>query len=253
MSGQPTRAGPSPDVTNASRRLRIPARWRSFGAFLRRPSLPDRAELSLAKSVRWVVPLFALDMLLMAVVLGGFGIATALGFELPAHVLDDMTLTPGLLLLMIFVLPVGEEIIFRGWVSGRPGHIAGSILVVPVVFAVLAAVASRNPAVGAVAAVFAALAIGAVWALRKKDAWRFFQRHFAWFYYASALLFAAMHLTNFAGAGMSAAMLPLVLPQLMLGLILGYLRVHRGLMTGAAVHVLHNGIFAALMLAGVDG
>ena len=88
---------------------------------------------------------------------------------------------------------------------------------------------------------------------RRRDAPRWFQRHFRWFYYASALAFAAMHLTNFAGTGgPSPAQLPLVLPQLMLGLILGYLRVNRGLVAGAALHMLHNALFVGLMLAGAS-
>ena len=53
------------------------------------------------------------------------------------------------------------------------------------------------------------------------------------------------------GAGFSPTLLPLVLPQLLLALILGYLRVNRGLLTGAGLHMLHNTLFVGLMLAGV--
>jgi hypothetical protein len=84
---------------------------------------------------------------------------------------------------------------------------------------------------------------------RRRDAIGWFQQHFRWFYYLSALLFAAMHLMNFAAA--SPTLLPLVLPQLVLGLILGYLRVERGLATSIALHMLHNGLFVGAMLAGM--
>ncbi len=41
-----------------------------------------------------------------------------------------------------------------------------------------------------------------------------------------------------------------MLPQFLLALILGYLRVTRGLMTGAALHMLHNAVFAGFIVAG---
>ena len=104
-----------------------------------------------------------------------------------------------------------------------------------------------------IAAVFVALATLIIFLLRRRAAARWFQRHFRWFYYGSALVFAAMHLTNFAGTGgPSASQLPLVLPQLMLGLVLGYIRVNYGLFTGAALHMLHNAAFAGLMLLGAS-
>jgi membrane protease YdiL (CAAX protease family) len=249
MSGQPTRAGLSPDTDFQATKSWVPAEWRRFAAFLRHPVLPDRAQLSLGASVRALVPLFVLDLLLMALVLGGIQLATKLGMHMPRHMLENLELGPVLIGFMVIGAPLGEEIIFRGWLSGRPGHIA-AVLALLIGFAAFALVPGE--AVKLAAAIAAVvIAIIALVAFRKRDALRVFQRHFGWFYAASVLLFAGIHLTNFAGAGFSPTLLPLVLPQFLLALILGYLRINRGLLTGAALHMLHNTLFVGLMLAGM--
>ena len=75
----------------------------------------------------------------------------------------------------------------------------------------------------------------------------FFARHFAWFYFASALLFAAAHLMNYAD-GMTLALLPLVVPQLIAGLIFGYARVTYGLWSDMLLHMMHNGLLIGLIV-----
>jgi len=248
MSGQPTRAGLPPDAPQTARSARLPAEWRAFAAFLRAPALPDRADVSLKGSARALPPLFALDMILMAAVLGGIGLASAAGFELPAHMLNAMELSPLLIGFIVVGAPIAEEAIFRGWLSGRPGHV---LAVVAVLAGSVALIAGEGMTIkiGGLAAGLV-LAVVALFTLRKREAWGWFQRRFGWLFYASALLFAAVHLTNFGAGGASGAMLPLVLPQFLLALILGYLRVTRGLMTGAALHMLHNAVFAGFIVAG---
>jgi membrane protease YdiL (CAAX protease family) len=241
MSGQPTRAG---------WHARVPAEWRRFFAFLRRPTLPDHAHLSFGGSARALAPLLALDLLLMAVVLGSIGLAAAMGLKLPEHVLDELKLSPALVGFIVIAAPIGEEALFRGWLSGRTGHILAVIALVAGGAALLLADSSIVKLAGVGLGVAVAAAVPFL--LRGRPALPWFQRHFAWFFYASALLFASVHLTNFAGAGASAALLPLVVPQFVLALILGYLRVNRGLLTGAAMHMLHNALFAGLMLAGAS-
>ncbi len=239
MSGQPTRAGVIPRTIDE---------WRSFGAFLRRPALPPRANIALGETVRVLPKLFVLDMLLMIAVLGGIGLATALGVKLPDHMLGEMKLSPGLVAAIVVGAPFGEEILFRGWLSGRPGHVVSvlALLAGGVVFAIggTTVVKAAGLALGLV------VAIAALFVWRRRLAMGWFQRHFPWFFYASALLFALVHLTNFAGAGASPALVALVLPQFVLALLLGYLRVNRGLMAGVALHMLHNAVFAAVMIAG---
>jgi membrane protease YdiL (CAAX protease family) len=250
MSGQPTRAGLSPDATNRSLTARLPEEWRGFARFLRRPELPDRAEVSLRGSLRALPSLFALDMALMALVLGAIGLAAALGVKLPDHLLNEMQVTPALVALIVIGAPIAEEALFRGWLSGRAGHIVS----VAAVLAGGAALVFVDNVIAKLAGIAGGIviALAALYLLRGRPALPWFQRHFRWLYYASALLFASVHLTNFGSGGMSLAMLPLVLPQFTLALVLGYLRVHRGLPTGAALHMLHNAAFAGVMVAGAS-
>lgn len=233
-----------------------PAEWRAFFRFLRQPSLPNRADISLAATARALLPLFALDMLMMIIVLGAIGAAMALGFKLPDHMLGEMPITAGLIVLIVVGAPIAEEILFRGWLSGRLGHFLATIVSGLGAGFLLTASQLRvqeRPEWATLAWIGAGtllVAASIVFLLRRRSAARWFQRHFAWFFYASALLFAAVHLTNFAAAGASPALLALVMPQFALALILGYLRVRRGLMAGAALHMLHNAMFAAVMIAG---
>ena len=250
MSGQPTSAGLSPAAASGGLWATAASEWRGFARFLRNPTLPDRAQVSLTGSARALPPLFALDMALMVVVLGAIGVAMALGLKLPDHMLNDLKLTPALVGFIVIGAPIAEEILFRGWLSGRPGHVLAVLLLLAGGAALIVADGPVVKLAGsAVAVVLAGIALVS---LRGRAALPWFQRHFRWFYYASALSFAGMHLTNFSSGGLSLTLLPLVLPQLVLGLILGYLRVNRGLLTGAALHMLHNAVFAGLMLAGAS-
>ena len=63
-----------------------------------------------------------------------------------------------------------------------------------------------------------------------------------------ALLFAAAHLGNYEGAAL--VLLPLVVPQLLVGLILGYARVTYGLWSDILLHMLHNGLLIGLVVLG---
>lgn len=199
-----------------------------------------------------VGPLFALDILLMAVLLGVVGAAMSIGFEMPRNMIAEVKLTPAIVALFIIGAPIGEEILFRGWLSGRPGHVTGSLLAA-LAFALLAMGTRNTHSPGADLWSFGALGILAaaglfVFLLRGRPAMGWFQRHFIWFYWASVLLFAVVHLNNFVAP--SPTMLPLVLPQFALATILGYLRVMHGLWSSVLLHMLHNSVFVALVLVG---
>lgn len=80
--------------------------------------------------------------------------------------------------------------------------------------------------------------------------YQFWERIFPWYFHFTALCFALVHLSNFQ-KGIS--LLPLgilyTLPQLAIGLILGYARVNYGLKYSIALHALYNLSLTLLMLA----
>ncbi|MCT2560022.1 CPBP family glutamic-type intramembrane protease [Tsuneonella sp. YG55] len=222
---------------------------------MRQPALPDRAVLNPRPAFTAVFSLFGLDLALMALLLGVLSLALQLGFQMPAHMLDQVDLKPGVLAFIVLGAPIAEEIVFRGWLSGRIGHILASPLAIAALIALpVAGTAFEAGDMGraqgflGAGAVAAALAAAALFLFRKRKAIGFVQRRFAWFYWASVIAFAGIHLTNFAAAGVAA--LPLVLPQFLLAMILGYLRVTFGLWSSMLAHVLHNALFIALVLAG---
>lgn len=264
MDGQPTSTGIiAPDDHFAHPALAaeptgVIGRWRAVARFVRHPVLPDRATISLSKSVRALGPLLLLDLILMALVIGGLAGAQALGFQMPEHMLNEMQLGPLLLAFVVVGAPVIEEILFRGWLSGRAGHVLAVLGIVAGLIALMGAGAMAPGMTGGLVGaggVVLGLIVAAVvlWIFRGRPAMGFFQRHFGWFYYAAALAFAALHLTNFAAAGASAAVLPLVIPQFVLALLLGYLRVNYGLATSMALHMMHNAFFIGLVLAAGGG
>jgi len=81
-------------------------------------------------------------------------------------------------------------------------------------------------------------------------------RHFGWIMHASCLVFAAMHLYNFALNAMPWWLMPLlVTPQWVTGLALAWQRTRRNLPTAVILHALFNAaplllVFTALKLLG---
>lgn len=236
-------------MTGQATSLQHAGTWRRFGAFVKHPDLPERATGFTAAAFPVLGKLFALDVLLMATLIGLAALLEALGVKFPGHLLADMELEGWLIALIVVGAPLLEETIFRGWLSGRPGHVLAVLLVLAGAFAFSVMLAAQQLA-GAfiVFAVFGLLAILAIWWKRRSGAMGWFQRHFRWFYYGSALAFGSVHLTNF-DSGNALILLPLTLPQLLLGLILGFVRTRFGLWSSILMHAAHNTLFISLALA----
>ncbi len=230
------------------------AEWRDWLAFLRRPHLPDRPA-GIADAAMGTVRMLGLDMIIMAVLIAGLVILVASGFELPNNALNDLTLGASTIALIVIVAPLVEEIAFRSWLSGRPGHVIALLLVVGggVAAALLAETNTGDAASSAVLAVSVGvlvLAGLALFLLRKRPPMRWFQAIFPGFFWLSTLGFALIHLANYT-EGALAILLPMVLPQFILGSMLGYVRVHYGLWAAIALHMTHNGLIVGLVMQGV--
>jgi membrane protease YdiL (CAAX protease family) len=239
MDGQPTRGG---------RALRTPAGPRALLAFLRQPVLPERVTGLRLAALGATLGLFALDVAMMALLVGLGLLVWALGITLPTSMVGQVELGPGLVAAIIVAAPIGEELLFRSWLSGRPGHLAAfAIIAATLAILVLGDLQDRPFALLGALVGGIALAIGLAIALRRRAAFAFFARHFRWFYYASAVLFALVHVANYSVETALFA-LPLVLPQLVAGLIFGYARVTFGLWSNILLHMLHNGLFISLVL-----
>jgi membrane protease YdiL (CAAX protease family) len=239
----------SAESSSLSMAIGIRSLWARFFTFVKRPVLPPRSErLSLA-SLRAVLRLFALDVAAAGVLLAVGYAVMSIGLEMPKTAISGVQMSPALVALVVFGAPAVEEIVFRSWLSGRPGHLLAWLAACCGLL--LAATLAASPGTGVLVqaglAAAAVLAAGAfLFVLRHRDAIGWFAALFPLFYWLSAIGFAAAHLLNF-GAGNLAMLLPLVLPQFVLALILGFARVNYGLWASILLHSLHNA--AAISLA----
>jgi membrane protease YdiL (CAAX protease family) len=226
----------------------VPGEWRAFAAFLRRPALPQRVTGIRPCAIAATAKLFALDLVLMGLLLVVIGLASAAGVKLPESAIDKLTLGPLWLAIIVVMAPVAEELAFRSWLSGKPGHVAGfAALFLGLAVPVLSGMQGHPILLLGGFSIGLIVALALLYWLRKHPPFPFFSRHFVWFYAAASLVFALAHLTNYS-QGAALILLPLVIPQLLVGLILGYARVTYGLWSDIALHMSHNALLIGLVV-----
>ncbi|MCB2085934.1 MAG: CPBP family intramembrane metalloprotease [Sphingomonadaceae bacterium] len=253
MTGNTTTPLPAPEAAS------LPAatarsEWRSYLSFLKRPVLPERVTGIGAAAVKATLRLYLLDLLIMGGLILTALAAIAAGFVPPAHAMDDLEMTASLVFAIVIFAPLAEELLFRGWLSGRPGAVLSLLVLGAGVIAIILGSKAQPIASGLalIGALIAALVLAIL--LRKRAPWRWFARAFPIFFWLSTIAFALVHMLNYK-EGSLATLLPLVIPQFIAGSIFGYARVRYGLWSNMLLHVLHNGtlvggIALALMLGG---
>jgi membrane protease YdiL (CAAX protease family) len=233
----------TPDKPSAASTLR------DFAAYLRAPALLDPEGLRGAGSARRWAVLLALQIAGLALLLPLLHLWQK-AFSLPAPDAFNQIPPAWLPWIVVGIAPLLEELLFRGWQSGRPRAL---VLLVGVAFfsAALLAVRPENIAVTGSALLAIALVTGLGWyLLRRRAAPLWFRRLFPAIFYLGAALFALPHLLNYPSVSLLA--LPLVLPQAWAGLTLGYIRQKIGLTAAILAHAASNGtmLVAAMLIAG---
>jgi len=141
--------------------------------------------------------------------------------------------------------PIVEELTFRHALR-RPAMLWWFV---PLMAAIV--VQGAGFASGMMAAVALLLCLAPLWSApnaRLRKGWslswrgrRRLLRSYPWLYHVSALAFGAVHLYNFHLHDMPATLMPLlVLPQWFTGLVLGWMRVRRGIGASMLLHALFN-------------
>jgi membrane protease YdiL (CAAX protease family) len=134
---------------------------------------------------------------------------------------------------VVLIAPVLEEVLFRGWLSGRPRALW--LLVCALALGGAATPLKVEPAVkgGLMLALLLAMPVG--WfLLRKRATPAWFMRAFSVLFWITALVFGAVHLSNYPAPGPMA--LPFVLPQIWAGLVFGFVRMRVGLAGSMLTH-----------------
>lgn len=222
----------------------------AFAAFLARPRLIAPSGLRSREDWRGWAVMLALYLGGLLLVLGPLIRAWQVAFALPSPAAFGQFQTSALLPLVVLAAPVGEEIVFRGWLTGRPRALW---LLLCAMLAGLAAAAMMLHVAEAAAgivllAVLVAAAVGWIVLRKRQYAPQWFERAFPLLFYSSVAVFALSHLANYDRAGL--VMLPMVLPQLWAGLLLGFVRMRFGLIASMLLHALANGAAIGLALAG---
>lgn len=238
----------TPEEGRAAQPVSLIEEWRQFGAFLKRPRLDASAQSNQPLRLLWRI--YLLDMLAMLMLIIAASIAVAAGVYLPETAIAGIEFTPIIVLSVIIAAPLFEEIAFRSWLSGRLANIAALLCLVAGA-GLFAALHTTSP-LGSAAAIVLGLigAAAAYFVLRTRPAMRWFVRWFPGFFWLATVSFALIHLANFS-EGSIAILLPLVLPQFILGTMLGYVRVRIGLWAAIGLHAVHNA--TALGIAALAG
>ncbi|MFK7981606.1 MAG: CPBP family glutamic-type intramembrane protease [Saprospiraceae bacterium] len=188
--------------------------WQDLIAFVKNPRLDPLPTHFLEQPQKVFPYLLALDFLLMIPLMG---IMSATGIEDTDHEITKLLDDPMKLVLMAVVLaPILEELFFRFPI--------GNWWKTPV----------------------------RLWNQEEAN-WSIVtwcKSNFKTIFWTFTIVFAAVHFTNFA-ATVPIYLAPiLVLPQLVLGIMLGYIRVGWGTRYSILFHAIHNGIPISLMLLG---
>jgi len=194
--------------------ISLSAVWQDLAAFVKNPRLDPLPAHFLEQPQKIFPYLLALDFLLMIPLMGIMG---ATGVEDTDHEITKLLDNPIQLVLMAVVLaPILEELFFRFPI--------GNWWKVP-------------------AALFGETVTE--WSIVK-----WCKNNFKIIFWTFTIVFAAVHFSNFVSTVPIYLAPILVLPQFVLGIMLGYIRVGWGTRYSMLFHAIHNGVPISLLLLG---
>ena len=223
--------------------------------YLRRPYFPAGREPVGEAALRHLAQLLGISLALIIVLSGVIGgLIASVNGGVPDNVNAQLAETNPAMLLMLGVLfaPILEEVIFRSWLGGPKACLLG--------LPVLASMAAVGTSATGPVSAFVSFAIAGflcfmIFAIaqsyerlspesQKMARWRLFPAVF----YGSTGFFALSHLSNYEGGLSSPVMLLAVLPQFLIGAVLGYVRMRFGLLPAIWFHALYNLVLVGLFI-----
>lgn len=193
--------------------------------FLKNPKDEQDIDQSNQKKIKILFSLLAIDipiMLLLSMLINNFAELGWVKVEnhKVALFIDTMPIW-SVFLLAVIVIPFIEEILFRLFLRFKRNY-------------------------------FLQITIS-LFPQTKKAISSFWNKKFGYAFYLSAIVFALIHITNYDSNDNFVYLIPvLVLPQFIMGLFLGYLRVRYSFMLGYFMHALHNTIFITVALFSME-
>ena len=166
---------------------------------------------------------------------------------------EAMSQGASFIFIAVILAPVIEELLFRSWL----GRVWGVLLVMPLLLAATASFAlyGQRAAMPILSTFGALVVLGslAVYLQRYFNTQHIPNRHeqvvqdlFPYIFWGATVIFALIHVQNHAGAGSPPLLIMLVMPQLIAGSVLGFVRMRFGLLTAIGFHGVYNGVALSL-------
>ena len=224
---------------------RLTATTHDLLTFLRAPKLADN-ELQRTGKPADLIWLFAVNcMIVAALAILLFPVMLAFDVSM-SNSMAGLFQRPiwQLLLIVVIAGPIVEELMFRSWLSGSPRlliPVSGLLLWMGLTYSYeqLGWPGPASLGTATLLAVIAAAVLIGVIIFWKRPVPGWYIRIFPLVFWSQALLFGSVHVFNYAGDN-PAALLPLVLPQTVGGLIWGYARIRYGWWSNMAMHMAYN-------------
>ena len=224
-----------------------------FFQYLKKPRRITSSQGSLADQVLEVIQLFVITF--VAVILLVMPLMTLIGADQLPNKLSELENLGfdepwkqhlALFSLAVVAAPLIEELIFRFPLKYRRGAIFLATMCVVVLLANVLQLFGLSFEVSTFSSLVFGGVLGGIFFLKIKSPEaldNFSFKYFPYFFYMAALLFAFVHVFNYELKSDQFWMGPiLVLPQLVLGLMLGYVRIKYGLWASILVHAMNNTI-----------
>ncbi len=203
--------------------------FHDFISFLKNPVEQADPVQTRSEKAKKLFTLLLMDIPLMGLLIGVLSGIEALGFfELDTTKFNVLFLTIPvwpLIFILVILIPFFEELIFRLYLRYKYNYL----------FRFLVFTTS----------------IGGKVNHEKVTNWvnRFWISRYKVIFYFSAIVFGFIHITNYEISPMVLLFAPIIVaPQVVAGLLLGYMRVRHGVISGFILHAMHNTIFLCIPL-----
>lgn len=224
--------------------------WRSFFAFVARPSLPERTRPFGRTAVSQVSALLVLDWASSFCFLVFYVAAEKAGVKLPKPSFDLKNAALALVLLVALAAPLIEECVFRLWLRGKPLQVAVALVPWLLIATVLLGRYLELRSYGIItifAVAVAAVALLLVVASKHRETPKWYFRVFPFAFWLTTILFALAHLSNYKES-ISTLLVLMVIPQFIGGMIMGYARVTYGMWANLSLHIARNSLAMTMVL-----
>jgi len=229
-------------------------------AFIRQPVFTAARVPMNAQSISDLLRLLGLTIMLAFVsVMTAGSLYVALSGAMPevSEGFQSASQSENFIFTAVILAPFVEELFFRSWM----GRVWGVMLAMPVILCLSAilAVSTQSEAYPSLTLMATFIVMGSLMIYVR----RYHQtKHidgvqaqmtrdiFPYVFWGTAILFGLAHMSNYADQGFQPLLVLLIIPQLIVGVVVGFVRMRFGLLQAIGFHAAYNGVFVTLSMMG---